>query len=103
MTTTAALLRVNYCGSSSKHGVLEAVTPTYATDRPFARSRVNKPLREWATGTSSAAFRAFEWRRTGDTENPNVLDPSSRLTIETYTITVAYPDLPLLYGGSDVL
>ena len=97
-TTTLALIRKNYCGSQTTRGVLEAITPSYSTDKPFARSRANKPLREWATGTSSAAFRQFEWYRTGDAADPNVLDPAERLTIERVTITIAYPELPMLYG-----
>ena len=98
-TTTWATMRAHYCGSQTQRGVLEALTPATSPERPFCRSRANKPLREWADGTTSAAFRQFEWSRTGDAVEPNVFLPDVILREEQATLTVAYPDMPMLYGG----
>lgn len=98
-TTTWAAIRANYCGSQTVKGKLEALTPSTCPERQFARSRANKPLREWADGATSAAFRQFEWSRSGDAVEPNVLDPAVILREEQATLTVAYPDMPMLYGG----
>lgn len=102
-TTTHALIRTRYCGSSSARGVLEALAPTLCSDRGFERSRVrNKLLADWADGSSSIQFRKFEWLRSGPAGEPLVLLPDVILRIELATVTVAYPALPALYGTDDM-
>lgn len=96
-STTSAAIRRQYCGSQSFKGVLERIVPTYCPNRLFQRSRVNAPLREWATN-ASASVRQFEWRRTGPATEPNILLPDEILRIEQVAVSVAYPDLRGLYG-----
>lgn len=103
VTTTHAIIRTKYCGSSSVRGVLEALTPALSTSQNFERSRVrNKLLADWADGTSSIQFRKFEWLRSGPAGEPLVLLPDVILRIEQATLTVAYPNMPALYGSDDL-
>lgn len=102
MATTFALIRANYCGSGTARGLLEQIAPTLAADRGFERSRArNKLLRDWADGKSSAQFRKYEWLRTGEATEPEVL-ANPLLRVEEATLTVAYPVLPGLYGADDL-
>lgn len=102
-TTTHAIVRAKYCGSSSVRGVLEALTPTLVTDRGFERARPrNKLLIDWADGTSSIQFRKFEWLRTAPSVEPLVLLPDTILRVDQATVTVAYPVMPALYGTDDL-
>lgn len=103
VTTTFALIRANYCGSSLVRGLLEELLPTVAPDRGFERSRArNMPLREWADGKSSIQFRKFEWHRSSEANEPFVLLPDTIMRIERATLTVAYPAMPALYGPDDL-
>jgi hypothetical protein len=101
MATTFAAIRQRYCGSIAVRGLIEDIVPRLSTDKPFMRSLVrNKPLRTWATGKNSSEFRKFEWLRTGEAEEPEVLaDPMLRN--EQATLTIAYPVQLGLYGPDD--
>lgn len=102
-TTTLGAIRAQFCGSTTARGVLEALTPTVSSDRGFERSRVrNKTLRDWADGKSSIQFRKFDWLRTGAVTEPFVLLPDVIQRIEQVAVTIAYPNMPALYGTDDV-
>lgn len=102
MATTWDAIRLRYCGSTTARGRIEQITPTICSDKPFKRSpQRSKLLRDWADGTNSIQFRAFEWLRTGPAQEPETLsDP--KLTVEQATLTIAYPVMPSLYGTDDL-
>lgn len=100
---TFRLIRVHYAGTPTIRGLIEGITPTYASDRRFERSHVrNKRLRDWADGKGSIQFRKFEFTRAGPAVEPNVLLPDTILRYERALVTIAYPILPALYGSEDL-
>lgn len=95
------LIRQNYGGTATVKGKVESIVPEFSPDKPFIRNRLFRMVREWADGKTSAAFRVFDIVRTGDANEPNILPPGTGdaiLRMEEVTVTIAYPDLPMLYG-----
>lgn len=99
-TTTWDLIRARFAGTTTARGVLEQLTPTLASDKPWRRAaRRNVAIRDWAKG-NSGEFRSYTWTRSGSAGEPEVF-ASEILRREEATLTVAYPILHALYGVED--
>ncbi|MEK7180392.1 MAG: hypothetical protein AAB706_02865 [Patescibacteria group bacterium] len=85
--------------------VIEALTPSSSevspkTNAPFRRAPRRAPLTTWAKG-GSAVLRRFDIVPTGPRVDPGVMDPAATLLERELAVSVAYPDLPALYGTNE--
>jgi hypothetical protein len=95
-TTTYAAIR------DEQIRLLEALTPSSMSDKPFRRASKRDRLRKWAAKTpSTAALRRFEISR-GPASDAPIVSTGASQTIEMVGITVAYPVLPSLYGSDEL-
>lgn len=80
--------------------VIEALTPTSATNVPFLRhvSETNGNYIEWAETNPAAAFRRVDVRYSGAEEAPETSSGVEEEHQRTFTVTIAYP-LDTRYGA----
>lgn len=96
-TTTFQAIRNN------AYTKLKAITPTGRADVLFERSPQEyvESLRAFAERVGAAAFRRVELKQETE-EDPSFCDPSAKEVKVTAILTVAYPNLPGIYGTADL-
>jgi hypothetical protein len=96
-TTTYTSIRDNLID------VIEALTPATQASHGYRRAHRVRSLRSaaGASGRGSSVLRRFEVRR-GAADEPEAQDPAAYLRVEDFTISVAYPVAPGLYGNEDL-
>jgi hypothetical protein len=83
--------------------LIEALVPAVLSHRRFQRKPQRQRLRAWAErDPGSGVLRRFEIFRSG-AQDPPLLDPSAKETLERCMLSVAYPALLVgVYGQADL-
>lgn len=85
-TTTLYTILANY------DSVLKALTPAQGSDVTFDTHKPTVTLEEWVENNGgSGLLRKYEWIPDGIDEEPDVVNPSAVLRMESVTLRVCYP------------